>query len=119
MVARTGLHIGEAPKQSKELVTVEAIVKEHWAKYGRNFYTRYDYEGVDTSKADAVMSTLVRKMGEITQACQHLYQHTRLQIQACGRGMAPVWLGHWNLATCRLLPGQLVYMINWAERRIR
>ena len=27
-----------------ELVTVEDIVTQHWAKYGRHFYTRYDYE---------------------------------------------------------------------------
>ncbi|EIE27230.1 putative Phosphoglucomutase, cytoplasmic 2 [Coccomyxa subellipsoidea C-169] len=49
------------------LVTVEEIVKEHWAKYGRNFYTRYDYENVDSAKADKVISTLKAKIGEITQ----------------------------------------------------
>ena len=26
------------------LVTVEDIVKQHWAKFGRHYYTRYDYE---------------------------------------------------------------------------
>ena len=25
---------------SKPLVTVESIVREHWAKYGRNYYAR-------------------------------------------------------------------------------
>jgi phosphoglucomutase len=25
-------------------VTVEQVVKEHWAEYGRNFFSRYDYE---------------------------------------------------------------------------
>ena len=48
-------------------MTVEEIVKEHWAKYGRNFYTRYDYENVDSAKADKVISTLKAKIGEITQ----------------------------------------------------
>lgn len=43
-------------------------MKEHWATYGRNFYTRYDYEGVESEKADAVMSLLKGKQGEITQA---------------------------------------------------
>jgi hypothetical protein len=27
-----------------ELVTVEDIVRNHWATYGRHYYTRYDYE---------------------------------------------------------------------------
>ena len=42
-------------------------MKEHWAKYGRNFYTRYDYENVESEKADKVISTLKSKIGEITQ----------------------------------------------------
>lgn len=29
---------------SGKLVTVEDIVKQHWAKFGRHYYTRYDYE---------------------------------------------------------------------------
>lgn len=31
-------------------------------RYGRNFYTRYDYEGVESDKADKVMSLLESKM---------------------------------------------------------
>ena len=48
-------------QQPQQLVTVEEIVKEHWAKYGRNYYTRYDYEGVESEKADAVMKHLISK----------------------------------------------------------
>ena len=40
------------------LVTVEDIVHRHWAEYGRNFYMRYDYEGVDAAAADAMMAHL-------------------------------------------------------------
>lgn len=47
------LNIVAARKQS-----VEAIVREHWAKYGRNFYSRYDYEGLPTDAANAVMQHL-------------------------------------------------------------
>lgn len=53
---------------AQSLVGVEELVKAHWAKYGRNFYTRYDYENVETEKADAVMKLLRSKQGEITQA---------------------------------------------------
>jgi len=41
---------------SKPFYHVEDIVKAHWATYGRNFYSRYDYEGVDSPKAAAVMN---------------------------------------------------------------
>jgi phosphoglucomutase len=32
--------------------SVEAIVKEHWATYGRNFYSRHDYEAVASDPAN-------------------------------------------------------------------
>jgi phosphoglucomutase len=37
---------------------VEEIVKQHWQTYGRNYYCRYDYEGVETAKANAVINHL-------------------------------------------------------------
>ena len=38
--------------------SVEQIVREHWATYGRNYYTRYDYEAVPTDAANGVMAHL-------------------------------------------------------------
>ena len=43
---------------SKPLVTVEEIVKKHWAKYGRNYYCRWDFEGVDKAKANAMVDKM-------------------------------------------------------------
>lgn len=40
---------------SKPLVTVEEIVTAHWKRFGRNYYSRYDYEGVDADAANRVM----------------------------------------------------------------
>lgn len=60
-------------------MSVEDVVKEHWAQYGRNFYTRYDYEGVDSDKADSVMQLLVKKTKDITQA----RAAGRLRVLAC------------------------------------
>lgn len=34
-----------------QLVTVKDIVMEHWKQFGRNFYSRYDYEGVESDAA--------------------------------------------------------------------
>lgn len=36
--------------------SVEAIVKAHWAEYGRNVYSRHDYEAIPTEAANAVMA---------------------------------------------------------------
>ena len=41
--------------EEQPLVPVREIVKEHWKKYGRHFYCRYDYEGVDAVAANSVM----------------------------------------------------------------
>ena len=38
--------------------SVEAIVKDHWATYGRNYYSRHDFEGVDTAVANELMDGL-------------------------------------------------------------
>lgn len=38
--------------------SVEKIVREHWATYGRNFYSRHDYEGVDAEAASQLMEHL-------------------------------------------------------------
>jgi len=38
--------------------SVAAIVHSHWAAYGRNYYTRHDYEGVDSQAASALMDSL-------------------------------------------------------------
>ncbi len=47
------LDILAARKQS-----VDAIVREHWATCGRNYYSRHDYEEVDSDGANALIKTL-------------------------------------------------------------
>lgn len=37
---------------------VAEIVREHWAKYGRNYYSRHDYEAVETEAANGLMDKL-------------------------------------------------------------
>ena len=38
--------------------SVEQIVIEHWAKYGRNIYSRHDYEAVDKANAERLVDEL-------------------------------------------------------------
>jgi phosphoglucomutase len=35
--------------------SVEEIVREHWQTYGRNYYSRHDYEGVASDRANSLM----------------------------------------------------------------
>jgi len=37
---------------------VEAIVREHWQRFGRNVYSRHDYEGVDAAIAKQIVADL-------------------------------------------------------------
>lgn len=37
----------EGVPEGEPLVSIQDIVKNHWAKYGRHFYCRYDFEGKD------------------------------------------------------------------------
>ena len=50
-------HNAETPVGS--LVTVDDIVRQHWRTYGRNYYTRYDYEQVDAAKANEMVAQLL------------------------------------------------------------
>uniref|UniRef100_A0A3P9AL03 Phosphoglucomutase 1 n=1 Tax=Esox lucius TaxID=8010 RepID=A0A3P9AL03_ESOLU len=42
--------------------SVEEIMKDHWNKFGRNFFTRYDYEEVDSDKANTMIKDLEATM---------------------------------------------------------
>ena len=39
----------------------------YWKTYGRNYYTRYDYEGITTEKADDLMKHLYQQIEEFKQ----------------------------------------------------
>jgi phosphoglucomutase len=41
---------------------VSAIVGAHWARYGRNYYSRHDYEAIDTAAADALIAGLRHRL---------------------------------------------------------
>jgi phosphoglucomutase len=38
--------------------SVETLVRTHWQTYGRNYYTRHDYEGIAVDVANALMADL-------------------------------------------------------------
>ena len=46
-------------------MTVSDIMAAHWAEYGRNFYSRHDYEAVDAAAAAALMQDLRDRLGAL------------------------------------------------------
>lgn len=42
--------------------SVEQITREHWEKYGRSYYMRFDFEGLSTNIADRLMADLEAKL---------------------------------------------------------
>ncbi|MDQ3696429.1 MAG: alpha-D-glucose phosphate-specific phosphoglucomutase [Gemmatimonadota bacterium] len=38
--------------------SVEAIVRDHWARFGRNYYTRHDYEEIPAAAAREIMENV-------------------------------------------------------------
>lgn len=48
-----------------KLVSVEDVANEHWKEYGRNYYARYDYEGVDKAKAEEMFAAMEAQTGQL------------------------------------------------------
>lgn len=44
--------------QEGNFIGVQQIVEDHWKVYGRNYYSRYDYENVDSNGANEMMQHL-------------------------------------------------------------
>jgi phosphoglucomutase len=45
--------------------SVEEIVREHWSQFGRNFYTRHDYEEVPSDAATSVMRRVAERLPKL------------------------------------------------------
>ncbi|KAL6776288.1 PGM1 [Auxenochlorella protothecoides x Auxenochlorella symbiontica] len=57
----------EGRGEGAALVSVRDVVTEHWRTYGRNFYSRYDYEGVESERAEKVMAHLTESVIDTVQ----------------------------------------------------
>jgi phosphoglucomutase len=45
--------------------SAKAIVEAHWKEYGRNYYARHDYEGIDSTAANGLMDDLRGRLKEL------------------------------------------------------
>jgi phosphoglucomutase len=43
---------------AKRRISVADLVREHWRTYGRNYYTRHDYDEIDLNAANGLMDNL-------------------------------------------------------------
>jgi phosphoglucomutase len=43
----------------------DVIVREHWQRFGRNVYSRHDYEGIETAAADRLMDNLRAQLPQL------------------------------------------------------
>lgn len=54
--------------------SVAEIVKDHWATYGRNYYSRHDYEGVESDRAANLISQLRQKLPSLRGQTLGVYE---------------------------------------------
>ena len=45
--------------------SVDQVLRDHWSKFGRSYYQRYDYEGVSAEGANAMFADLRAKLGSL------------------------------------------------------
>ncbi len=50
---------------AKRGISVADLAREHWAAYGRNYYTRHDFDEVDLTAANALMDALRAKLPKL------------------------------------------------------
>ena len=46
-------------------VSVTTLMQDHWARFGRDYYSRHDYEGVDKASAESLMQSLREQLDEL------------------------------------------------------
>lgn len=46
--------------------SVENIVRHHWAEYGRNYYTRHDYEAIPTAVANVIIERIQQQLASLS-----------------------------------------------------
>merc|ERR1712023_272417 len=57
--------LAKKTEEAGKLVSVQDVAEAHWKEYGRNYYTRYDYEGVDKAKAEEMMKAMADMSGKM------------------------------------------------------
>ena len=62
---------------AKRHISVADLAREHWGTYGRNYYTRHDFDEVDLSAANGLMDALRGQLASLPGS-----QHGALKVSA-------------------------------------
>jgi phosphoglucomutase len=46
-------------------ISADALARDHWARFGRNYYARHDYEAIETDKANALIAELQGSLADL------------------------------------------------------
>jgi len=46
-------------------ISVRDILQDHWARFGRNYYSRHDYEAIAPDRANALITDLVARLPDL------------------------------------------------------
>ena len=46
-------------------LSVREILQDHWQRFGRNYYSRHDYEAIESDKANALMAALEARLPDL------------------------------------------------------
>ncbi len=65
-------------------ISVDALARDHWVKFGRNYYARHDYEAIETDRANALIAALTARLpalpgstfGSLTVAAADSFSYT-------------------------------------------
>jgi phosphoglucomutase len=52
---------------------VAQLVQAHWRRFGRNYYSRHDYEGVATQAAESIVASLRKRLAALPGETSHGY----------------------------------------------
>lgn len=50
---------------AKRRISVAEIIKEHWQTYGRNYYSRLDFEAIETEEANSLFRELRTRLADL------------------------------------------------------
>lgn len=88
---------------AKTKKSVSQLMANHWQEYGRNYYTRHDYEAVPSDVADQIMSDLKTKLStlagqkidtlQVSDADEFSYDDPVDQSRATGQGIRIMFTG--------------------------
>ena len=58
MVVGRGIYVSPSDSLAVRKESVADILTSHWSAFGRNFYSRHDFEAIETAKADTMFAAL-------------------------------------------------------------